>query len=348
MPLAELFKKQTWSTAWILVRRVPRDRRARVALLRFLLVLIVFVAYLAYWGLLARRLLFDLFGLLLVGVLAVGAFFFFVTRKWTERYDLIHLEKELPPAVAPDIKHSVFRETCLLAAMLERAASERALEKGLDPGIEVITRRVVLDKLRKHGLLDGLEASYLDLLLTPDGGWSEEQKRAVHSCWEFLVVLRWILGMDSILRPIWLPPEYHLRMASTIWERTASANLRILPPWEMRIERDRADNFFARCRIELIARNAWPRASQEAEKQAKAMKAEIDARRLGEDYLLGSSTISELELSEVWNCTIRSYHRQQILELLVGVSGGDRPPSALHSFLLKHAAPATKDNIASE
>lgn len=348
MALAELFKKQTWSTVWILIRRAPRDRWARVALLRFLLILTVFLAYLACWGLLARRLLFDLFGLLLVGSLAAGAFFFFLTRKWTERYDLIHLEKELPPVVAPDIKDRVLRETLLLAAMLERAGSERSQQRGLEPGIDVITRRVVLDELRKNGLLDDLESPYFDLLLVPDGAWTEEQRRAVDSCWEFLVVLRWSLGEDPTLRPIWLTPEYDLRMASNLLERTTSANLRMLPPWEMRIERDRAENFFTRCQIELIARDAWPRASHQRGRQAKAMEAEIDARRLGEDYLLGSSTIGELELSEVWNCAIRSHHRQKILQLLAEISGGDRPAPSLHAFLLKHVATKTLDKVTSE
>lgn len=341
MALAELFKKHTWSTVWILIRRAPRDRCARTALLRFIVALAFLTGYVAYCGLLVRRFLFDVFELLLLGSLIAGALFFFVARKWTERYDLIQLNKNLPPPVAPDIKDGVLRETRLLAAMLERAGSERAMEKGVEPGIEVITRRVLLEKLRKHGLVSSLQIPYLDLL-NPDGTWTEEQKSSVQSCWEFLVVLRWVLGTDSALRPIWLNPEYHVRMASGVLDRTEWASLRMLPPWEMRIERDRASNFFTRCHIELIARDALPNADEEAKAEAKMIKAEIDERPSGEDFLLGSSTISELELPELRNCALRSYRRWQILELLVEASGGDKPAQALNSLLREHLTPATE------
>src|ERR1700759_4586337 len=101
MSWAPLFKKQTWSMVWILIRRAPRDRRARAPLLRFALALVLFAGYLVYLGTVARQMFFDVFGLLFTCALLGGAGFFFVARKWTERYDLIELNKTTPPPVAP-------------------------------------------------------------------------------------------------------------------------------------------------------------------------------------------------------------------------------------------------------
>ena len=153
--------------------------------MRFLLAGLVVLAVIAYYGVLIRVLLFDSFGLILALALFAGAMFFFFARKWTERYDLIQLNKELPPAVDVDVRDAVFREACLLAALLQRAGSERAMEQGVAPDLEVITRRVVLEQLRSHNLLEGLDANARDLLFAPDGRWSEEQKRTVQSNWGF-------------------------------------------------------------------------------------------------------------------------------------------------------------------
>jgi len=309
-----------------------------MALLRFLLAGLVVLAVIVYYGILIRVLLFDLFGRMLVLALSAGATFFFFARKWTERYDLIQLNKSLPPAVDIDISVAVFREASLLAALLQRSGSERAMEKGVAPGMEVITRRVILEELRRRNMLDGLDAQIRDLLLAPDGSWSEEQKRKIQSCCEFLVVLRWALGFDTHLRSISLPPDYRAEMASDIMRMPEPGKLRTLPPWEMRIERDRAANLFVRCQVELAARDEWSGATPEAQQEAKRIKAEIDASPDQGDFLVGVSTVSELDPPSLWGCAVRSYRRLQMLRLLIEVSGGDLPASALHSFLMEHMA----------
>ena len=338
MALRGLFKKETWTLLWILVRRAPRDRRARIALLRILLAGLVILAGLIYYGVLIRVLLFDSFGLILALALFGGAMFFFFARKWTERYDLIRLNKSLTPAVDVEVSGAVFRETSLLAALLRRSGSERAMEQGVAPGVEVITRRVILEELRGHNLLSDLDAQIRDPLLAPDGSWSEEQKRSTRSCWELLVVLRWALGFDKSLRSISLPPDYRSEMASEITKTPNLGKLRMLPPWEMRIERDRAANLFVRCQVELAARDEWTEVTPEAQQDAKRIKAEIDTSPDQRDFLMGVNTVSELDLPSLWGCTIRSYRRQQMLRILIEVSGGGLPASALHTFLVEHMA----------
>jgi hypothetical protein len=350
MALPALFKRETWSVFWILVRRAPRDRRARVALFRFLLAGLVVLAAIAYYGVLIRVFLFDSFGLILALALLAGAMFFFFARKWTERYDFIQLNKVLPPVVDVDVRDAVFREACLLAALLQRAGSERAMEQGVAPDVEVITRRVVLEELRSHNLLEGLDANPRELLFAPDGSWSEEQKRTVQSNWEFLAALRWALSLDASLLSISLPPEYRSEMASGVLKTLNLAELKMLPPWEMRMERDRVTHLFVRCQVELAARDEWTEATPEAQQDARRIKAEIDASPDQGDFLVGVNTVSELDLPSLWSCAIRSYRRQQMLRLLVEVSGGELPPLALHSFLMEHTPainPAGADDAAS-
>jgi hypothetical protein len=353
--MALLFKKESWSLFWILVRRAPRDHRARIALLRLLLAGLVILAVVVDYGILIRLLLSDSVGpILALSLLGVAMFFF--ARKWTERYELIQLnrnlppDRNLPPAEDVDVKSAIFHEASWLAALLRRSGSERAMEKGVAPGMEVITRRVILEELRSRNLLDGLDSHIRDLLSAPDGSWSGEQKRVTRSCWEFLVVLRWALGLDADLRSISLSPEYRAEMASGITKTSNSRKLRMLPPWEMRIERDRASNLLVRCQVELAARGEWTEATLEAQQDAKRIKADIDTSSDQGDLLVGVRTVSELDRQALWDCALRSYRRQQMLRLLVEVSGGDLPVSALHSFLMEHitaGGPTVTDDGAS-
>ncbi len=53
---------------------------------------------------------------------------------------------------SPEIKLAIFREACLLAALLIRLSSERAMEKEIPPEIEIITRRNVIDRFCAHAV----------------------------------------------------------------------------------------------------------------------------------------------------------------------------------------------------
>ena len=125
-------------------------------------------------------------------------------------------------------------------------------------------------------------------------------------------------------------------MASGVLKTLNSAELKMLPPWEMRRERDRATHLFVRCQVELAARDEWSEGDARSTAGRKSIKAKIDASPDQGDFLVGASTVSELDLPNLWSSAIRSYRRQQMLRLLVEVSGGVLPPLALHSFLMEH------------
>jgi hypothetical protein len=75
---------------------------------------------------------------------------------------------------------AIHREACLVAVVLERLANERYVQEGeLLPGIQITTRRVLLARLTKLQLRERLETWLNDLLLAPDGHWSDQQKHRV-------------------------------------------------------------------------------------------------------------------------------------------------------------------------
>jgi hypothetical protein len=86
-----------------------------------------------------------------------------------ERIDA-HRQERTSPAIARDAKLAIHREACLVATLLQRLASERYVqEKQLPPGVQIITRRVLLDRLKKLGLRDGLEPWLNDFSWPPTG-----------------------------------------------------------------------------------------------------------------------------------------------------------------------------------
>jgi hypothetical protein len=102
------------------------------------------------------------------------------------------------PAIPREMKLAIHREACLVAILLERLASERYVqEKELPPGIQITTRRVLLARLAKLELREGLEPWLNDLLLAPDGHWTDKQKQRVDATWEYFALLWWGWGVET-------------------------------------------------------------------------------------------------------------------------------------------------------
>ena len=238
------------------------------------------------------------------------------------------------PSVAPEMKLVFFREACLLATLLERLASERGMEKVLPPNIEVITRRVLLDRLTQLGLRDELEPWLLDLLLTPDGHWTSEQKQRASSAWECFAVLRWALGLGD-LRSLTQVPTYSIEDARSLIATKQPKKLMALPSWDLRPARNEATLFFNRCWTELMARGELNHAAQEDVERAIEIRAEIIEEGYTADFLIGSQTVPELSTTDLWMLTIRAFHRWEILSLLVDITSGDEKPERLRGSFAK-------------
>jgi len=332
-PFRLWFTGAGWRVLWVALRRSGRDDlHAQQNLLRLLAPCIPFFLYIAWCAFFIHGAVTDL-GWNVVLVMLVGgsisAFFaiiFIVRQKLEERaYDKAN------PAVAVKLKLSLYRESCLLATLLERLASEVAMEKELPPEITVITRRVLLDRLTSLNLREGLEPWLLDILLAPDGHWPANLKLRASYGWECLSVLRWALGVANLPGPT-ADPKYTIADARSLLTIAHPEKCVVLPAWDIRPARDATSKFFNRCWSELTARRQLVGVQEKDVARALEARAAIQEKGYTADYVIGTRTISELNNDFLWQIMLRAYNRWQTLLLLVDVMCEEKPPIELRTL----------------
>jgi len=339
-------KRSTWKALWIALLRAPKDRKARGISARLAASLLIFGAWLAFefyqfrgfsmeFGRVGTVMLCIAFGGLLL-VVAGGA----VSYKLQQRA----LDRD-SPAVPAQLKLALYRETCLLATLLERLGSEFGMEKELPANIEVITRRVLLNRLKKFDLRETLEPWLLDLLLAPDGHWTAEQKHRALPAWECAAVLLWVLGKASLPRPM-EKPNYRVTELRTLFRIRQPENLVVLASWDLRFARDEAHMFFQRCWVELAARGDLARTDQDDVDRAIAIREEIMEDGYTGDYLVGAQTVTELPTPQLRAMAIRAWHRWEFVSLLVDILAGDASIDRLRQFFTRFFAPAEEHHEA--
>ncbi len=335
-----MFRRSAWQSLWVAVLRSPKDQRARqklrslillIARIAYIVGVVIFAFYAAAKESFSVALVQTAFYVALFGGVGLYAW-------WSERRDA-RLAEETSPAVPKALKLAIYREAYLLATLLERAGSERALEKEIPSKFEVITRRVLIDRLRDSGMMERLERQFLDLLLAPDGHWTEKEKQLVEQMWEFLAVMGWALGLSE-LRPLALTPEYKLSLAAQIIEAREPEGLHFLASWDIRPERDQTDEFFVRCWAELISRGEIN--SENAEEVVKICS-EMQAQRGFDDYLVGTQTISELPSETLYLAALRTYRRGEILRQLVEILCGEAPVDDLRGLFIDFLSPLVNE-----
>jgi len=317
---------------WIAIRRSRHDRRARKNLVRMLLTGVFGLIYVTVYLFQFR---FAVTGAGPEKYLFIGVILFMIALtfgasaqlKWERR----KRDREDPP-VALQLKIDIYRETCLLSALIDRLGSEIGMEKELPPGIRVITRRVLLDHLTELGLREGLEPWLLDILLAPDGHWSQELKNHAMPAFECLAALRWVIGVGE-LQGLTDRPRYAFFDTCSLFELKNPAKLNVLPPWDIRVARNAADRFFSRCWSELSARRELKNLTEDDISKALQTREAIQAEGYWKDYLIGASTITELSSPDLWFVTMRAYNRWQVLSLMVEVTAGEKPVSELRELL---------------
>lgn len=248
-------------------------------------------------------------------------------------------QERASPSVSPKLKEAIFREACLLATLLERLSSEKYLEKEIPPEINIITRRVLLDRISALGLRQGLEPWLLDLLLAPDGHWTFDQKQRAHHAWECLSVFRWALGLDR-LPDLTYVPKFNTADAESLFKIKHPEQLFVLPSWDLRPARNSAENFFWRCWAELVARRSVSVDDESQIERALELRSRIQGEGYTSDYIIGASTVTEIESDLLFFLTKRAYHRWQFLAVFVDVATGDASPAELRRFLTHFFAPA--------
>lgn len=325
---------------WIAVRRAPKDSRARRNLLRLLFSLGLFAAivgtYLYMFHGFASEYGLGQLGLVLIpGVVVMLIMFVAMARQNAQQRAI----DRASPAVSPETRQALYREACLLAILLERLGSEAYLEKEIPPQIEVVTRRVLLDRLAALGLRDELDPEVRDLLLAPDGHWTAEQKQRAMPALECFAVLRWVLGLGE-LRSLTDDPKYAVAEIRSVFAVKEPEKLNVLASWDVRPARDGASRFFNRCWAELVARRAIDKAPEQDVERALAMRAEIQGAGYTGDYLVGARTIPELDTAFLFLVARRAYTRGQFLAVLVDVLSGEKAEGQVRKFLRQYFAAA--------
>jgi len=323
---------QGWKALWVAIRRSRRDSRARKNLLRLVVSLVAAALYICWYFFYFRGLLSTdrITGLIALGVL-IWMVMLMAYSAAQLKWEKWKLERD-DPAVKPEIKVALHREACLLAILLERLGSEIAMEKELPQEIEIITRRVQLERLDELGLRESLDPFLLDVLLAPDGHWPQELKSRARNAWECLAVLRWALGLGE-LRSLASEPSYGYDCSQSVLAVKDPAKLNVLASWDIRPERNATDIFFARCWSELTARREISETSDEDVAQAIDRRSSIEAEGYTADYLIGAKTVPELPSHTLWMAVIRAYNRWQMLCLLIGITSGETTPSELRPLL---------------
>lgn len=172
--------------------------------------------------------------------------------------------------------------TLRLWLLIWRASSESFLHKGHVPeGKEVLTRRVILDKLNELNLLDNLTESERDLHFLPDSAWPLDDIATTLIRRSELEALQYATGAVSSL----VPNEDFNRIqtlsidqiqtvtSDTIWQTQET--------FDIRNERDVAAAFYLRCLGEKVRRGTFKTNLDQSERELL----EGAAERAGDEIL---------------------------------------------------------------
>lgn len=322
MRLGELFERQTWQLARIALTRIHKDSRARKLLGLILtwcvllaIYLLLLVSAVVGFIILASAIKFDLdlgqatggwfFALFLVFASTAG-----VVRSALMRNAARNKSASEVPLTA---RRAIFRTTFWLANLMVRCESEYALLKEMPPNIEIITRRVVLERLKAHEIWEEMPAVVRELLLKPDGHWTERERNQVAEKFEFLICLRWIARKSKTLPILALEPGYKRIQAREIATDSDwfQADLALGPP-QIDVQLKRTAGFLERSSREGIARGIFP---ADAEKRQRAIdeNQKMNARARAEDWLVGSKTVGEIGDEELRRANRRAFLRFRLL-----------------------------------
>ncbi len=343
MQLSELFDRQTWMLARIALRRAHKDRRARKLLGSILLwflsaaaapVLIVGVAATA---LVAPG---SLGGLPIFIGLAIGLAIRAVRVSARRNSEFKKAAQDVPIAV----RQRIYRTTYWLANLMRRCESEFALLKEMPPNIEIVTRRLMLDRLKAREIWEEMPLVVRDLLLKPDGHWTDAERNQVADKFEFLVCLRWITQKDKVLPVLALAPVYKGIQAQEIAADTGwFRNEVTVAPSQIDAHLKRTAGFLERCGREGVARSLFP-ADEDKRELAVEQNRKMDARARAEDWLVGSQTVGEISDQELRQAHRRALLRFRLLRSVLEEMTSSAPKETLHDLIAASLSLQIKEN----
>jgi hypothetical protein len=251
-------------------------------------------------------------------MLGLGLFVAWRIQKSHEKDDdtVIRLSNYGPVNIAPNESAvQILRsETIRLWLLIWRASSEQFLGgNALPEGKEVLTRRVILDKLEMFDLRVDLTDKERDLHLLPDGAWMPES--IIESLFRVaeLEALQYACGAIRMLSPI----EDFDRIQRIEIEsiRSAAKDIAWQPhdTFDIRRERDMAAVFYLRCLGEQVQRGVVNNNLDEADSKILD-EATIGAGNHNTDLLIGTKIVREIETDKLNLAAGQSYLRFKALQ----------------------------------
>lgn len=255
-------------------------------------------------------------------MLGLGLFVAWRIRKSHEKDDdsLIRLtDYKTVSASSESAIRTLRSEMIRLWLLVWRASSESFLEKQSVPeGKEIVTRRVILDKLEMLDLKVDLTDRERDLHLLPDGGWSTEF--IIENIFKVaeLEALQYACGAIKMLSPIEDFDRLQRIEIDSIRNVVKDISWQPRETFDIRRERDMAAVFYLRCFAEQMRRGIVQKSLDEEESEI-LREAAINAGNHNTDMLIGTKIVSEVENDKLNIAAGQAYLRFKTLQHALSV-----------------------------
>ena len=322
---------------WIALRRSKRDRRARGLLLRIVGVLVGLLVYVTFLVILIRDAHMSLWAIpSYLFIYGCAVLILLALRRSYRRQDAFFQHSLLAApsraegastseAVQTTVHQCLVEQTIITAALLARAASEYLFKSNEIPdGVTIVTRRALIENLRKEELWDKLTVEEGDLLRIPDGEWSSEQVHQMAQWCEHLRLLRWVLRIDAQITPLAHFPKTDVSLSGEIVKhgKALFTGKKLLESWDIRVERNIAREYLLRCLIERQSRGSIHAPPEFAE---WAVQARVKMAGPSEDMLAGVKEVGELDNNELTFLQLIAAARENFSDYLIDQVTADHP-----------------------
>ena len=224
--------------------------------------------------------------------------------------------------------------------MIDRAGSESFLKnKTLPEGVEVTSRRIHLDLLRTHNLWEKMARPDREAMMMADDHWDWPLINQASLAIEHLRLVRWLLRIDFYLPVIGQQLRGDYALAKEVVNESqkviAGKDLADLPM--VRIGRDAAQQYLARCVAEGIHRGYYQAVNENVASWAKGLAEELKGKQ-HDDLVLGEKIVSEATESELRWATALSQRRLNFLNW-TDIHPPDRHPPHMADVRLPPSEP---------
>lgn len=302
-----ILRASFWRTVWIAIRRSGKDKRSRALVIRTVArVVLLGYAVAAIWLVVVN----DTESAILVAVIGVASVIAFLWARW-----IMPSDDSAGGFIAQGLRDYLDQRALILATLLTRAGSEVYLSQNEMPrGKQVITRQTQNEILRKNNLWEKLEPDEVELMSSPDGSWTDQQRILSRAWCEQLRLLRWTLGIDAEIAPLMLMPVLDFNVARGLLESGQPLGKpQTLETWTLRKERDTAHAYLARLVAEMHSRGL----AQPADSDGWSANFREQLVGASKDLLVGAKTVAELDDQTVTVLCATAWARYQYAAYLV-------------------------------